>query len=118
MMFAAPLVSLLLGWTAAPRPLAPAPSAVRTTHAGPRMDAPPTLREQMLAYVKSVQERGMELTPEQKAVIAEFEGDDELLAAQVPELNKKACRESVRRSQRIAALWAEGLEEDKVSNPG
>ena len=45
-------------------------------------------------------------------------GDDELLAAQVPGLNKKACRESVRKAQRIAALWAEGLEDPKVSNPG
>lgn len=41
--------------------------------------AVPTLREQMLAYIKSVQDRGMELTDEQKAIIAEFEEDDELL---------------------------------------
>ena len=41
--------------------------------------AAPTLREQMQAYIKSVQERGVELTPDQKAMIAEFEADDELL---------------------------------------
>ena len=39
----------------------------------------PTLREQMLAYIKSAQERGVELTDEQKAIIAEFEEDDEVL---------------------------------------
>ena len=39
----------------------------------------PTLREQMQAYIKSVKERGMELTPEQKEMIAEFEADEELL---------------------------------------
>eukprot|EP00966_Prymnesium_polylepis_P121089 2798639-Prymnesium_polylepis.1 len=33
----------------------------------------------MEAYVKSAKERGIELTPEQKAMIAEFEADDELL---------------------------------------
>jgi len=41
--------------------------------------AAPTLREQMMAYLKSVQERGIELTAEQKAMIAEFQGDEELL---------------------------------------
>mmetsp|Transcript_40272 Transcript_40272/g.106659 ORF Transcript_40272/g.106659 Transcript_40272/m.106659 type:complete len:198 (-) Transcript_40272:365-958(-) len=41
--------------------------------------AAPTLREQMQAYIKSVQERGVELTPEQKAMMAEFQEDDELL---------------------------------------
>jgi hypothetical protein len=39
----------------------------------------PTLREQMAAYIKAQQERGVELTPEQKAVMAEFESDDELM---------------------------------------
>lgn len=34
---------------------------------------PPSLREQMLAYVKVQKERGVELTDEQKAMIAEFE---------------------------------------------
>ena len=43
------------------------------------MDGAPSLREQMMAYVKSAQERGVELTAEQKAMIAEFEADDELL---------------------------------------
>ena len=39
----------------------------------------PSLREQMMAYIKSVQERGMELTEEQQTMIAEFEADDDLL---------------------------------------
>ena len=43
------------------------------------MDGAPTLREQMRAYLKSVQERGVELTPEQKQMIAEMEADEELL---------------------------------------
>lgn len=38
-------------------------------------------------------------------------GDDQLLADQVPRGNKSACRESVRRAARLAALWEEGLEE-------
>ena len=38
-------------------------------------------------------------------------GDDQLLADQVPKGNKSACRESVRRAARLAALWEEGLEE-------
>ena len=38
-------------------------------------------------------------------------GDDQLLADQVPRGNKSACRESVRRAARTAALWEEGLEE-------
>ena len=33
----------------------------------------------MKAYIQSVKDRGVELTPEQKAMIAEFEQDDELL---------------------------------------
>ena len=37
-------------------------------------------------------------------------GDDQLLADQVPRGNKSACRESVRRAARMAALWEEGLE--------
>ena len=40
-------------------------------------------------------------------------GDDQLLADQVPKGNKSACRESVRRAARLAALWEEGLEEAK-----
>ena len=41
----------------------------------------PTVRDQMKAYLKSVQERGVELTPEQKAMIAEMEADEEMLDA-------------------------------------
>lgn len=37
------------------------------------------MREQMKAYLQSVKERGIELSPDQKAMIAEFEADDELL---------------------------------------
>lgn len=55
----------------------------RRVAAAPRSDeassGAPTLREQMMAYIKSVQERGVELTEDQKAMIAEFEADDELL---------------------------------------
>ncbi len=39
----------------------------------------PSLREQMKAYLKSVEERGVELTGEQKQMLAEFQEDDELL---------------------------------------
>ena len=41
----------------------------------------PTVREQMKAYLKSVQEGGVDLTPEQKAMIAEIEADNEILDA-------------------------------------
>ena len=34
-----------------------------------------------MAYIKSVQERGLELTDEQKAIIAEFQEDEEILDA-------------------------------------
>jgi len=43
------------------------------------MAATPTLKEQMLAYVKMVKEKGMVLTKEQKEMIAKFEEDDGLL---------------------------------------
>ena len=65
-----------------------APSSLRAAslshpHIPPRTSIPqakvPTLREQMQAYIKSAQERGVELTPEQKAMIAEFEADEEVL---------------------------------------
>jgi len=53
---------------------------VAARHAPARADAAaPTLREQMMAYLKSVQERGIELTPDQKAMIREFQEDEELL---------------------------------------
>ena len=38
-------------------------------------------------------------------------GDDKLLASQVPEINKEAAMQTVRRAARTAALWEEGLEE-------
>ena len=47
--------------------------------ASPRMDGAPSLRDQMKAYLKSVEERGVELTAEQKQMLAEFQDDDELL---------------------------------------
>ena len=67
----------------APGEAAAAPPAVSSEDEQPqqRVDvtSTPTLREQMKAYLKSVQERGVELTPEQKQMIAEMEADDELL---------------------------------------
>ena len=79
----AALASVTITWTApfaSPLPLDGMPVTMprrRTTL--PRADGAPSLREQMKAYLKSVQERGVELTPDQKQMIAEFEDDDELL---------------------------------------
>mmetsp|Transcript_75063 Transcript_75063/g.125103 ORF Transcript_75063/g.125103 Transcript_75063/m.125103 type:complete len:202 (-) Transcript_75063:269-874(-) len=41
--------------------------------------APPSLREQMKAYIDMVKSKGLELTAQQKAMIAEFEQDEDLL---------------------------------------
>ena len=74
------VASFGLAWTASPLP----PPQHQLNHFSRRapiaiMDGAPTLREQMKAYLKSVQERGVELTPEQKQMIAEMKADDELL---------------------------------------
>ena len=81
-MLPALLLALPLAWSST-APLGvrhlrhPSPHAHR--HQAVRLDGAPTLREQMMAYIKSVQESGRELTEDQKAMIAEFEVDDELL---------------------------------------
>lgn len=77
-----------MAWTAAPfswvspeQPLRPLLSRRMLPAAAPRMDGSnaPSLRDQMKAYLKSVEERGVELTAEQKQMLAEFQDDDELL---------------------------------------
>ena len=90
MIAAAPLI-LIVTTTSFLASNVPIPLTIRRTAPGSSMTtyvmsetesgdgAAPSLRDQMQAYLKSVQERGVELTAEQKAMIAEFEGDDELL---------------------------------------
>ena len=60
-------------------PVRPRAAVLLSEEAGDGVTAAPTLREQMKAYIESVQERGVELTPEQKEMLAEFEQEDDLL---------------------------------------
>ena len=53
------------------------PSMPRTTL--PCCSEAASLREQMKAYLDMVREKGLELTPDQQAMIAEMEADEELL---------------------------------------
>ena len=84
MIAAAPLI-LIVTTTSFLASNVPIPLTIRRTAPGSSMatyvmsetesgdGAAPSLRDQMQAYLKSVQERGVELTAEQKAMIAEFE---------------------------------------------
>jgi hypothetical protein len=72
-------VVVLCAWTLSWTALTPTTLSVPPRVSVLRADGAPSLREQMKAYLESVQQRGVELTPEQKAMIAEFEEDEELL---------------------------------------
>lgn len=83
------VLCVALAWSPVALRFPPTSAALR--HRAIAMNDAPTLREQMVAYIKSVQERGLELTPEQKEMIAEFEADDELLDQQgMPDFYKGA----------------------------
>ena len=67
------LVAALLSWSPSG---GPPHSGARIAAPYPRaavcLDGSPSLREQMMAYIKVQQDRGIELTPEQKAMIAHY----------------------------------------------